>query len=49
MTGELLEGPELDAGYWYASLRAPVQFSRAVEVLGGRGTACSSRPPRTRC
>jgi acyl transferase domain-containing protein len=34
MTGELLEGPTLDADYWYASLRAPVQFARAVEVLG---------------
>ncbi|QMU69826.1 type I polyketide synthase [Streptacidiphilus sp. P02-A3a] len=37
MTGEFLEGPELDAGYWYASLRAPVEFSRAVEVLGRAG------------
>nr|WP_062342606.1 type I polyketide synthase [Herbidospora sakaeratensis] len=37
MTGEFLEGPEMDARYWYASLRAPVEFSRAVEVLGRSG------------
>ncbi|HTF53703.1 MAG TPA: SDR family NAD(P)-dependent oxidoreductase, partial [Pseudonocardia sp.] len=37
MTGELLTGAELDAGYWYASLRSSVQFSRAVEVLGRAG------------
>ena len=30
-------GPELDAGYWYASLRAPVQFDRAVRALAGAG------------
>ncbi|WP_344572684.1 type I polyketide synthase, partial [Winogradskya humida] len=27
----------LDAGYWYASLRAPVQFERAVRVLAELG------------
>ncbi len=37
MTGELLAGPELDAGYWYASLRASVEFDRAVRVLAERG------------
>ncbi|WP_037075676.1 type I polyketide synthase [Pseudonocardia spinosispora] len=37
MTGEYLSGPELDAEYWYASLRATVQFSRATEVLGRDG------------
>ena len=37
MTGEFLAGPELDAGYWYASLRASVEFSRAVEVLSRAG------------
>ncbi|HTF52789.1 MAG TPA: SDR family NAD(P)-dependent oxidoreductase [Pseudonocardia sp.] len=37
MTGEFLAGPELDAGYWYASLRASVEFSRAVEALGRAG------------
>jgi acyl transferase domain-containing protein len=37
MTGELLAGPEADAGYWYASLRAPVEFARSVEVLAASG------------
>ena len=37
MTGEVLAGPELDAGYWYESLRAPVEFDRAVRVLAGTG------------
>ncbi|MCE0537504.1 SDR family NAD(P)-dependent oxidoreductase [Kineosporia rhizophila] len=33
MTGQPLTGPEADAGYWFASLRASVQFDRAVQVL----------------
>jgi acyl transferase domain-containing protein len=37
MTGDVLSGPELDAGYWYASLRATVQFAPAVEVLDRTG------------
>ncbi len=37
MTGESLEGPELDAAYWYASLRSTVEFDRAVRVLAGDG------------
>ncbi|MFD0660984.1 acyltransferase domain-containing protein [Thermocatellispora tengchongensis] len=37
MTGEFVEGPEMGAGYWYASLRATVEFSRAVEALGRAG------------
>ena len=37
LTGEFLQGPELDAEYWYASLRGTVEFSRAVEVLGSAG------------
>ncbi len=37
MTGEALEGPELDAGYWYASLRSTVEFDRAVRVLAEGG------------
>jgi len=49
MTGDYLDGPDLDAGYWYASLRSTVQFSRGIERLGATGTACSSRSPRTRC
>jgi acyl transferase domain-containing protein/acyl carrier protein len=35
MTGEWVDGPELDAGYWYASLRSAVEFDRAVRVLAG--------------
>ena len=37
MTGRWLEGPELGAGYWYDSLRAPVDFERAVRALAGAG------------
>ncbi len=37
MTGDLLAGPEADAGYWYASLRNPVEFARSVEVLAADG------------
>jgi pimaricinolide synthase PimS2 len=37
MSGELAAGPEMDAAYWYASLRSPVEFDRAVRVLAGRG------------
>uniref|UniRef100_UPI0007835E66 type I polyketide synthase n=1 Tax=Herbidospora sakaeratensis TaxID=564415 RepID=UPI0007835E66 len=37
MTGEILEGAEADAAYWYASLRNPVQFADAVRVLGDAG------------
>ncbi|MEV0376061.1 acyltransferase domain-containing protein, partial [Streptomyces sp. NPDC050636] len=37
MTGEALSGPELDAAYWYGSLRASVYFDRAVRTLAGQG------------
>ncbi|WP_435126778.1 type I polyketide synthase [Actinacidiphila sp. bgisy144] len=37
MTGETLTGEELDAGYWFRSLRATVHFDRAVRTLAGRG------------
>jgi acyl transferase domain-containing protein/NADPH:quinone reductase-like Zn-dependent oxidoreductase/acyl carrier protein len=37
MTGQWAGGPELDAGYWYRSLRAPVEFDRAVRMLAGAG------------
>ncbi|WP_307805858.1 type I polyketide synthase [Streptomyces chrestomyceticus] len=37
MTGETLTGEELDAAYWYRSLRATVHYDRAVRVLAGRG------------
>ncbi|MBC3839549.1 type I polyketide synthase [Streptacidiphilus sp. 4-A2] len=47
MTGEHLAGPEADAEYWYASLRAPVRFDRAVRVLrqGGYGVFVEVSPP----
>ncbi|MFI1769944.1 type I polyketide synthase, partial [Streptomyces sp. NPDC020800] len=37
MTGETLTGEELDAAYWYGSLRAPVHFDRAVRILADQG------------
>ncbi|MFH9419140.1 SDR family NAD(P)-dependent oxidoreductase [Streptomyces sp. NPDC017529] len=37
MTGETLSGEELDAAYWYGSLRATVHYDRAVRVLAGAG------------
>ena len=37
MTGQPLDGPQAGAGYWYDSLRAPVDFGRAVRVLGEAG------------
>ncbi len=37
MTGKWLDGPELDAAYWYASMRAPVEFERSVRVLAESG------------
>ena len=37
MTGEYLDGTELDARYWYDSLRAPVEFDRAARILAGDG------------
>ncbi|MFD7432781.1 type I polyketide synthase [Streptomyces sp. NPDC059818] len=37
MTGETLSGPELDAAYWYGSLRAAVRFDRAVRTLAEQG------------
>ncbi|TAI40948.1 SDR family NAD(P)-dependent oxidoreductase, partial [Streptomyces tsukubensis] len=37
MSGQWLTGPEMDAAYWYASLREPVEFDRAIRVLGEAG------------
>jgi acyl transferase domain-containing protein/acyl carrier protein len=37
MSGDFLVGQEAGPEYWYASLRAPVEFERAVSVLAGRG------------
>ncbi|MFE2178375.1 type I polyketide synthase, partial [Kitasatospora sp. NPDC059462] len=33
VTGEVVEGAELDADYWYRNLRRPVQFERAARRL----------------
>jgi NADPH:quinone reductase-like Zn-dependent oxidoreductase/acyl carrier protein len=37
MTGQPVDGPGLDAGYWYGSLRAPVQFTAALATLAEDG------------
>ncbi|AZK92542.1 type I polyketide synthase [Streptomyces tsukubensis] len=37
MSGDMISGPELDPGYWYASLREPVEFDRAVRTLAATG------------
>jgi acyl transferase domain-containing protein/NADPH:quinone reductase-like Zn-dependent oxidoreductase/acyl carrier protein/NADP-dependent 3-hydroxy acid dehydrogenase YdfG len=37
MSGEMLAGPEMDPAYWYASLRSPVEFDRAVRTLAEVG------------
>ncbi|MFF4363745.1 SDR family NAD(P)-dependent oxidoreductase [Streptomyces sp. NPDC001604] len=37
MSGETLTGEELDAGYWYDSLRNTVHFERAVRTLADQG------------
>ena len=37
MTGEPLDGPEAGAGYWYDSLRAAVEFDRAIRTLAASG------------
>nr|WP_218008266.1 type I polyketide synthase [Herbidospora sakaeratensis] len=37
LTGEVLSGADAGPGYWYASLRGTVRFSRAVETLHDEG------------
>ncbi|BBB02255.1 putative modular polyketide synthase [Actinacidiphila reveromycinica] len=37
LTGGVIEGSAMDAGYWYESLRATVRFSDAVGILAGEG------------
>ncbi|WP_455908589.1 type I polyketide synthase [Streptomyces lydicus] len=37
MSGEVLAGPEMDPAYWYASLRATVEFDRAIRTLAESG------------
>ncbi|WP_430792079.1 SDR family NAD(P)-dependent oxidoreductase, partial [Actinoplanes sp. G11-F43] len=48
LTGDWLAGPELDAGYWYSSLRETVEFDRAIGVLSDSGhgvfVECSPHP-----
>ncbi|MER7009507.1 type I polyketide synthase, partial [Dactylosporangium sp. NPDC000555] len=33
VTGERVDGDELDAGYWYRNLREPVEFARGTRTL----------------
>ncbi|WP_430792111.1 acyltransferase domain-containing protein, partial [Actinoplanes sp. G11-F43] len=48
LTGQWLSGPELDADYWYSSLRETVEFDRAVKALTDSGhgvfVECSPHP-----
>nr|CRI73799.1 CongC protein [Streptomyces conglobatus] len=37
VTGEYLQGPELDARYWYRNLRETVEFDRVVAALVAAG------------
>ncbi len=37
VTGELIAPDQAGAGYWYRSLREPVEFERAVQVLASSG------------
>ncbi|WP_344407577.1 type I polyketide synthase, partial [Dactylosporangium fulvum] len=50
-TGEWLAGSQLDAGYWYHNLRAPVRFADTVERLVEDGyrvfVECSAHPVLT--
>ncbi|AGL16005.1 polyketide synthase type I [Actinoplanes sp. N902-109] len=51
MSGETLSGPELDEHYWYANLRNPVHFERAVRILAEQGhdmfIECTPHPVMT--
>nr|AEH42474.1 polyketide synthase [Streptomyces chartreusis NRRL 3882] len=48
LTGEVLAGPEMDGGYWYANLRGRVEFEQAVRRLAQDGftalVECSAHP-----
>jgi len=37
VTGRWMDGPELDAQYWYANVRETVRFADAVTVMAGQG------------
>ncbi|MGW4741981.1 type I polyketide synthase [Nocardia xishanensis] len=51
VTGEVLDGAEMDAEYWFRNLRAPVRFDRAIATAyARRGRAfveCSPHPVLT--
>ena len=49
LTGESIDTAELDAQYWYRSLREPVEFEAAVRGRRGRVSGVSWRPVRIRC
>ncbi|MBV9315770.1 MAG: SDR family NAD(P)-dependent oxidoreductase [Pseudonocardia sp.] len=40
VVGEVIDGTELDAEYWFRNLREPVGFAPAVEALRRRGYGC---------
>ncbi|MDQ1647675.1 MAG: hypothetical protein QOJ50_3859 [Cryptosporangiaceae bacterium] len=46
VTGEPIEGPSLDAGYWYRNLRQPVEFENATRaaLAAGHGTFAEISP-----
>nr|WP_268744373.1 SDR family NAD(P)-dependent oxidoreductase [Rhodococcus ruber] len=37
VTGDWVDGADLDSGYWYRNLREPVRFGQGVEALAGLG------------
>jgi malonyl CoA-acyl carrier protein transacylase len=37
VTGQLIDGDQMDAGYWYRNLREDVRFQQAVTELAGLG------------
>ncbi|WP_317933106.1 SDR family NAD(P)-dependent oxidoreductase [Streptomyces cellostaticus] len=37
LRGAFVDGPELDAGYWYENLRRTVEFEAAIETLSAAG------------
>ena len=47
--GQLVDGSVMDGGYWYRSLREPVQFTAPCRPWPPWGTGSSSRCARTRC
>ncbi|MFG2051515.1 SDR family NAD(P)-dependent oxidoreductase, partial [Micromonospora sp. NPDC048935] len=45
VTGELVDGPELDAAYWYENLRRTVRFDEVARALDGHVfVECSPHP-----